>query len=97
MSRTLTKSQPSVIVRPRQKQRQTESLPQLLTDGVVLGAVVGSGIATCILLTDMFGLFTLARAQSDPIATIVGFIASGIMIFTPLCLAVAVGLAGRKS
>ena len=36
------------------------------------------------------------RGQSDAIATAFAFVASGVMIFTPLSLAVAVGLAGRK-
>jgi tetrahydromethanopterin S-methyltransferase subunit F len=47
------------------------------------------------LLTNTVGLFTLLRAQSDPIGTAIAFVLAGVMIFTPLVLAVAVGLAGR--
>jgi hypothetical protein len=66
-----------------------------LTDAVVFGGGIGIIIATVMLVSDMFGLFTLIRGQSDSIATAFAFIFSSVMIFAPISLAVSVGLAGR--
>ena len=63
---------------------------------MVLGAGIGIGIATLILLTDTFGLSTLMRGQSDALATAFAFILSGAMISTPLSLAVAIGLTASE-
>ena len=95
MTRPMTKAQLSLMAAPIGRQRQQDSFLRFLIENVVLGAGIGIGIATIILLTDTFGLFTLIRGQSDPIATAFAFVISGIMIFTPLALAVTVGLAGR--
>ena len=95
MTRPLTKAQLSLMAAPVDWRRQQDSFVQFLIRNVVLGAGIGIGIPTLILLTDTFGLFTLIRGQSDPIATAFGFVVSGVMIFTPLVLAVAVGRAGH--
>jgi hypothetical protein len=83
----------SLLVAPIGRQRQQDAFVQFLIDNVVLGAGIGIGIATFILLTDTFGLLTLFRGQSDPIATAFPFVGGGVMIFTPLVL--SGGLAGR--
>jgi hypothetical protein len=62
---------------------------------MALGAGIGIGVATLILATNMFGLFTLISGQSDAIAIAASFAVGGVMFFTPLTLAVAVGCAGR--
>ena len=66
-----------------------------LIHNVVLGAWVGIGMAMLILLTNACGVLTLVLAQTDPIVPAVAFVAGGVMIFVPIVLAVAVGLAGR--
>jgi hypothetical protein len=91
----MTKAQLSLMAVPIGRQRQQDPFIRFLIDNVVLGAGIGVGIATLILLTDTFGLLTLIRGQSDPIATAFAFVFGGVMIFTPLVLAVAVGRAGR--
>jgi hypothetical protein len=95
MTRPMTKAQLLLMASPIRRQCQQRSLIQFLFDNVVLGAGIGIGIATLILLTDTFRLLTLIRDQSDPIATAFAFVVGGVMIFTPLVLAVAVGRAGR--
>ena len=95
MTRPMTKAQLSLMATPIGRQRQQDPLIRFLIDNMALGAGIGIGIATLILLTDTFGLFTLIRGQSDPIATTFAFVVAGVMIFTPLVLAVAVGRAGR--
>ena len=72
-----------------------QRLVPLFLQNLVLGAAVGAVTALVMLLTNTVGLFTLLRAQSDPIGTAIAFVLAGVMIFTPLVLAVAVGLAGR--
>jgi hypothetical protein len=62
---------------------------------MVLGAGIGIGVATLILATNMFGLFSLISRQSDAVAIAASFVAGGVMFFTPLTLAVAVGCIGR--
>ncbi len=52
-------------------------------------------VATFILATNMFGLLGLIGRQSDALAIAASFVVGGVMFFTPLTLAVAVGLAGR--
>jgi hypothetical protein len=94
MTRPLTKAQLSLMAAQIDGQRQQDAFIQFLMRNMALGAGVGIGIASLILLTDTFGLFSLIRGQSDPIATAFGFIVSGVMIFSPLVLAVAVGRAG---
>ena len=91
MTRPLTKTQLFLMAAPIGWQRQQDSFIQFLIRNGVLGAGIGIGIATLMLGTDTFGLFTLIRGQSDPIATAFGFVVSGVMVFTPLVLAVAVG------
>ena len=95
MTRPLTKAQFSLMAAPVDWQRQQDAFIQFLIRSMALGAGIGISIATLILLTDAFGLFTLINGQSDPIATAFGFVISGVMIFTPLVLAVAVGRAGH--
>jgi hypothetical protein len=94
MTRPMTKAQLSLMAAGWQNHHD-DSFVRSLINTVVLGTGIGTFIATLILISDTFGLFTLARSQSDPIATAFAFVASGVMIFTPLSLAVAVGLAGR--
>ena len=48
-----------------------------------------------LLRTNLFGLFSLISRQSDAVAIAASFVAGGVMFFTPLTLAVAVGCAGR--
>jgi hypothetical protein len=93
MTRPMRKNQLSLMAVPIGRQRREDS--RFLIDAVVFGAGIGIFIATLILLTDTFGLSTLMRGQSDPLATAFTFIFGGVMISTPLSLAVAVGLAGR--
>jgi hypothetical protein len=81
---------------PIDRQRRRDSFVRYLIDAVVFGAGMGIGIGTLILLTDSFGLSTLMRGQSDALAIALAFIFGGVMISTPLSLAVAVGLAGRE-
>jgi hypothetical protein len=96
MTRPITKAQLSLMAASIGRQRQQVSFVQFLIDNVVLGAGIGIGIATFILPTDTFGLLTLFHGQSDPIATAFAFVGGGVMIFTPLVLAVAV-LQGARS
>lgn len=95
MTRPMTKAQLSTMAVPIGRQRRQDSFVPFLLNVVALGAGVGIGIATLILLTDTFELSTLMRGQSDALATACAFIFSGAMISVPLSLAVAVGLAGR--
>jgi hypothetical protein len=95
MTRPMTKAQLSLMAAPIGRQPPQDSFIQFLLYNVVLGAGIGIGIASLILLTDTFGLFMLIRGQPDPIATAFAFVMGGVMIFTPLVLAVAVGRAGR--
>ena len=95
MTRPMTKAQLSLMAAPIGRQPRKDSFVRFLIDVVVFGAGIGIGIATLILLTDTFGLSTLMRGQSDALTTAFAFIFGGVMISTPLSLAVAVGLAGR--
>ena len=95
MTRQMTKAQLSLMAVPIDRQPPQDSFVQFLLKVVTLGAGVGIGIATLILLTDTFGLSTLMRGDSDALATACAFIFSGAVISVPLSLAVAVGLAGR--
>ena len=95
MTRPMTKAQLSLMATPIGRHPPQDSFIQFLLYNVVFGTGIGIGIATLILLTDTFGIFTLIRGQSDPIATALAFVIGGVMIFTPLALAVAVGRAGR--
>ena len=60
---------------------------------MMLGAGTGVMFAVVMLLTDAFGMSALLRDVTDPFGHIVAFLVGGVMIFTPLTLAVAVGLA----
>ena len=95
MTRPLTKAQLSRLATPIGRQRQHDPLVRFLLRTVTLGAGIGIGVATLILATNMFGLFTLISGQSDAIAIAASFAVGGVMFFTPLTLAVAVGCARR--
>ncbi len=95
MTHPMTKTQLSLMAAQIGRQPPQDSFIQFLLHNVVLGAGIGIGIASLILLTDTFGLFMLIRGQPDPIAMAFAFVMGGVMIFTPLVLAVAVGRAGR--
>ena len=60
-----------------------------------LGAAVGIGVATLILITNAFGLPDLVRGQSDAMVVAASFVVGGVMFFMPLTLAVAVGCKGH--
>jgi hypothetical protein len=95
MTRPMTNAQLSLMAVPIDRRLRNDSLVWFLTDSAVFGAGIGIVIATIILLSDTFGLFTLIRSQSNSIPTAFAFILSGAMIFAPISLAVAVGLAAR--
>jgi hypothetical protein len=95
MTRPMTKAQLSLMAVPIGRQHRQDSFVQFIFSVVALGAGIGIGIASLILLTDTFGLSTLMRDQSDALATACAFIFSGAMISVPLSLAIAIGLAGR--
>jgi len=95
MTRPLTKTQLSLLATPIVQQRQHDPLVRFLLRTMALGAGIGIGVATLILATNMFGLFTLISGQSDAIAIAASFVVGGVLFFTPLTLAVAVGCAGR--
>jgi hypothetical protein len=94
MTYALTKAEISNMAATSQR-HQAQRLVPLLLQNLILGAVTGAVIALFMLLTNTVGLFTLLRAQSDPIGAAIAFVLAGVMIFTPLVLAVAIGLAGR--
>ena len=96
MTRPMTTAQLSLMAAPIGRQHREDSFVRFLIDAVVLGAGIGIGIATLILLTDTFGLSTLMRGQSDALATAFAFILGGAMISTPLSLAVAIGLTASE-
>jgi hypothetical protein len=95
MTRPLTKAQLSRLASPIGRQRRHDPLVRFLLRSMVLGAGIGIGVATLILATNMFGLFSLISRQSDAVAIAASFVAGGVMFFTPLTLAVAVGCVGR--
>lgn len=95
MTRPLTKARLSRLATPIGRQRQHDPLVRFLLRHMALGAGIGIGVATLILATNMFGLLTLISGQSDAIAIAASFAVGGVMFFTPLTLAVAVGCAGR--
>jgi hypothetical protein len=95
MTRPLTKAQLSRLASPIGRQRRQDPLVRFLLRSMVLGAGIGIGVATLILATNLFGLFSLISRQSDAVAIAASFVAGGVMFFTPLTLAVAVGCAGR--
>ena len=95
MTRPLTKAQLSRLETPIGRQRQHDPLVRFLIRTMALGVGIGIGVATLILATNMFGLLTLISAQPDAIAIAASFVAGGVMFFTPVTLAVAVGCAGR--
>jgi hypothetical protein len=95
MTRPLTKAQLSRLASPVGRQRQHDPFVRFLIRTMALGAGLGVSVATFILATDMFGLFSLISRQPDAIAVAASFVVGGVMFFTPLTLAVAVGRAGR--
>jgi hypothetical protein len=95
MTRPLTKAQLSRLATPVGQQRQQDPFVRFLIRNLAVGAGIGIGIATLILATNTFGLLTLISGQSDAIAIAASFVVGGVMFFTPLTLAVAVGCAGR--
>jgi hypothetical protein len=97
MTLPMTKAQLSLMAVPIDRRLREDPFVWFLTDAAAFGAAIGSVIATVVLLSDMFRLFTLIRGQSDSIAAAFAFIFSGAVIFAPICLAVAVGLAGVRS
>jgi hypothetical protein len=94
MTYALTKTEISHMAAAGQRHQPQRLIP-LLRQNLVIGAAVGAVTALVMLLTNTVGLFTLLRAQSDPIGAAIAFVLTGVMIFTPLVVAVAVGLAGR--
>ena len=94
MTYAVTKAEISNMAATSQRHHPQRLVP-LLLQNLVLGATTGTAVALVMLLTNTVGLFTLLRAQSDPIGAAIAFVLAGVMIFTPLVLAVAVGLAGR--
>jgi hypothetical protein len=97
MTRPMTNAQLSLMAVPLVRRLRHDSFARVLTDSVVFGAGIGIVIATVMLLSDTFGLFTLIRGQSNSIAAAFAFIFSGAMSFAPISLAVAVGFGARKS
>lgn len=95
MTRPMTKAQLSLMADRIDRQLREDSFVRFLMEAVVFGAAIGTGIATLVLFSDTFGLFTLIRGQSDSIAASFAFIISGAMTFAPISLAAAVGLAAR--
>jgi hypothetical protein len=97
MTRSTTDQMLPFLTTPIGRQRHHElTIPQFLIVNVGLGAGIGVLVATLLLLTDTFGIFTLISAGSAPILTALKFIVGGVMIFTPLVFAVAVGLVARS-
>jgi hypothetical protein len=95
MTRPLTKAQLAHLVAPVGRKAQHDPFVRFLVRYLALGAGIGVSVATFILATNMFGLLNLIGRQSDAIAVAASFVVGGVMFFTPLTLAVAVGLAGR--
>lgn len=95
MTRPLTKAQLAHLAAPVGRQAQHDPFVRFLVRNMALGAGIGIGIAMFILATNMFGLFSLISRQPDAIAVAASFVVGGVMFFTPLTLAVAVGRAGR--
>jgi hypothetical protein len=97
MTRSTTDQTLPFLTAPISRQRRHDlTIPQFLILNVGLGAGIGVLVATVMLLTDTFGIFTLISAGSDPILTTLKFVFGGVMIFTPLVFAVAVGLVGHS-
>jgi hypothetical protein len=97
MTRSTTDSPFPFLTAPIGRQRHQDlSIPQFLVVNVGLGVGIGILFAALMLLTDTLGIFTLIRAGSAPIPTVLMFTVGGIMTFTPTVLAVAVGLVARS-
>jgi hypothetical protein len=97
MARSTTDSPFPFLTAPIGRQgHQDLSIPQFLIVNVGLGVGIGILAAALMLLTDTLGIFTLISAGSAPVLTALMFIVGGIMIFTPLVFAVAVGLVARS-
>ena len=91
MTRPLTKTELSVLTSASTRANEADFV-RFIVDKMLLGAGIGMLVAVMLLLTDAFGMISLLRDVSDPLGHIVAFLVGGIMIFTPLTLAVAVGL-----
>jgi hypothetical protein len=97
MARSTTESPFPFLTAPIGRQwHQDLSIPQFLVVNVGLGVGIGILAAALMLLTDTLGIFTLISAGSAPILTALMFTVGGIMIFTPMVFAVAVGLVARS-
>jgi hypothetical protein len=69
---------------------------RFLTANAVLGAVVGSVFAFFVLLTDTFGIFTLIRADANPILPAFAFVIGCMTAFMTMVVATAVALADAE-
>jgi hypothetical protein len=95
MTRPLTKAQLAHLAVQADRQEPHDKVVRFLVRSLALGAGIGMSVAAFVLATDLFGLFGLIARQPDAISIVVSFVVGGIMLFTPLTLAVAVGLAAR--
>jgi hypothetical protein len=96
MTRPMTKTELALMASSLAKHNERDPFIRFIIDKMMLGAGTGTMFAAVMLLTDAFGMSSLLRDVTDPFGHIVAFLVGGVMIFTPLTLAVAVGLAPRS-
>ncbi len=93
MTRPLTKTELSELRSAFDRKNEADPFISFIIDKMVLGAGIGVLVAVTLLLTNAFGMASLLRDVTDPVGHIVAFLVGGVMIFVPLTLAVAIGLA----
>lgn len=97
MTRPMTKSELAQLSRSFAKPNGADPFIRFVIGSMTLGAGLGVMFAAIVLLSDAFGTLGLLRDVTDPFGHIVAFLLGGAMIFTPLTLAVAVGLAPHSN
>jgi hypothetical protein len=93
----MTKTELAQLSRSFAEHDEVDPFIRFIIDKTVLGAGLGVMFAAVVLLSDAFGTSGLLRDVTDPFSHIVAFLVGGAMIFTPLTLAVAVGLAPHSN
>jgi hypothetical protein len=99
MTRPMTKTELAVLASSLTKHEEAgkDTFIPFIIDKMVLGAGIGVLVGVFMLLSDAFGMSSLLHHVTDPFGHVATFLVGGAMFFSPITLAVAVGLAPHSN